>query len=69
MRLRWITVLAALILKIALIAAIFLLGRLVLQRDYVKLEREHVQADVRQVVLMLQWQLDDFDIMAHDYAS
>jgi len=46
MRLRWITVLWALALKLALIGAMLLLGRMVLEQNYATLEREHIEADL-----------------------
>lgn len=69
MRLRWITILSTLVLKLCLLGAMFLLGRMVIERDYATLEREHISADIAHVCVVLQSQLNDFDLMAHDYAA
>lgn len=69
MRLRWITIVSALVLNLALIGAVLLVGNSVLSRDYNELEREHVEGDVAQVCLLLQSQVNDLDLMARDYAA
>ena len=69
MRLRWITILAALALQLALIVAMLLAGRMVLNNDYAALERDHVEADLTHVCVVLQSQLNDLDLMARDYAA
>jgi diguanylate cyclase (GGDEF)-like protein len=69
MRLRWITVLCALALKVSLIGALLLLGRVVLRSNYAVLERQHVESDLSHVCLLLQAQLKDLDLTAMDYAE
>jgi len=69
MRLRWITVLSTLFLKLCLLAAVLLLARAVLNRNYASLEREHMQSDLEHVCVILRSQLADLDAMATDYAE
>jgi len=69
MRLRWITVLCALTLKICLIGATLLLGCMVLERNYATLEREHAEGDLTHVCVILQSQMEDLNVMAREYAA
>jgi len=69
MRLRWITVLSTLVLKLCLIAAVLSVGRTVLNRNYTALEHEHVESDLEHVCVILRSQLADLDAMATDYAE
>lgn len=69
MRLRWITILSAMVLTLALIGALLLVGSRVLNRDYAQIEREHVEGDIEHVCLLLQSQVDDLNLMARDYAA
>jgi diguanylate cyclase (GGDEF)-like protein len=69
MRLRWITALCALALKLALIAAVLLAGRTILEREYARLEREHVENDLDRVTVVLRSQLADLNVTASDFAD
>ena len=69
MRLRWITILCALALKVALIAAMLLVGRHVLRSNYSALERQHVENDLFHVCRLLEAQLKVLDLTAMDYAE
>ncbi|MGZ4814936.1 MAG: sensor domain-containing diguanylate cyclase [Terriglobales bacterium] len=69
MRLRWITVLCALALKVALITAMLLVGRHALYSNYAALERQHVESDLVHVCRLLQAQLKELDLTAMDYAQ
>src|ERR1700742_681104 len=69
MRLRWITALSALALNILLIGVMLLLGRVVLLRNYGNLEREDAESTLDQVCVILESQLQDLDVVTHDYAS
>ena len=69
MRLRWITILCALALQVALFAALLPLGRMLLNRNYAALEREHVEGDLRHVCIILQSNIRHLELMTHDFAT
>jgi diguanylate cyclase (GGDEF)-like protein len=54
---------------VSLIGAIFLLGRVVLQRNYALLEREDAEDHVNDVCKILQSQLEDLNLVTNDYAA
>jgi diguanylate cyclase (GGDEF)-like protein len=69
MKLRQITILGSAVITFSLMAAMIVISREILLRNYAKLEQEHIRSDLRRAVRLLNSELDHLDRTTQDYAS